>query len=481
MNALSIIFLTIILIICLLFIFKDVLFVKSIGLFGSFLLLVESLFLWGQFEPNRIGFQSEITLNLPTELDLALHLGLDGVSLFFVILTIFLLPVCLLASWTSVAMKVKEFYLFMYFITFLCVIVFSVLDLLLFYIFFESVLIPMFLVIGLWGSRARKIHAAYQFFMYTLAGSVLMLLAVIYVYYTTGSSHLGILENNGLSGFENRILWFAFFGSFAVKVPMLPVHIWLPEAHVEAPTIGSVLLAGIMLKLGTYGLYRFSIPMFGDATTFFRPFVYAVSVFGIMYAACSTMRQIDFKKTIAYSSVCHMNYVTLGLVSLNIYALEGSVFLMLSHGLVSPALFLCVGFLYERYKTRLIMYYGGLVFGMPLFAVFFLLFTLANVSLPLTSSFVGELLVILGVYEVHSGTAVLASFGVILGAVYAIWLYNRLVFGLFKSNVTTIVELNVREIYLFVIFVTLILFFGIYPNSVFSSLHGCTIDLLARI
>ena len=310
--------------------------------------------------------------------------------------------------------------------------VFCMLDLLLFYVFFESVLLPMFLIIGVWGSRERKIRAAYQFFLYTLIGSLFMLLAILLIYFQTGTTDLQVLFVSEFSLQRQFLLWFAFFASFAVKVPMIPVHIWLPEAHVEAPTSGSVILAGVLLKLGTYGFVRYSIPLFPDASVYFTPLVYTMSIIGIIYASLTTLRQIDLKKIIAYSSVAHMGFVTLGLFSLNIQGIEGALLLMLSHGFVASSLFLCIGVLYDRTHTRLVKYYGGLVHVMPLFSVFFLIFTMGNLSLPGTSSFVGEFLILVGVFQTNPFVATCAATGMILGGAYSIWLYNRVVFGNLK-------------------------------------------------
>lgn len=481
MNFLRLLFITIGVFCVCIGLLKDTLTIKVVGLYGSFIIFCEALLLWLHFRKDQIGFQFVTKFSLLDPLGFSYHLGIDGISIFFVLLSTFLLIICILCSWSTVQYKVKEFFFLLYLITFLLVNVFTVLDLFLFYIFFESILIPMFFIISIWGSRDRKIHAAYQFFLYTLVGSLLMLLGIIYVYLSMGTTHIYIIVNNNFTDFESYVLWLSFFASFAVKVPMLPVHIWLPEAHVEAPTAGSVLLAGILLKMGTYGLIRFSIPMFPSAMSFFQPLVYLISLVGIIYAACTTIRQVDLKKVIAYSSVGHMNFVTLGIVSPNIYAVEGSIFLMLSHGLVSSALFLCVGLLYERYHTRILLYYGGLSFGMPLFSVFFLLFTLANISLPLTSSFVGEFLVLLGVYQLHSGAAFIAAIGIILGAVYAIWLYNRVVFGHFKCKyIKEFSDLNLKEFYLFFILSLLILFLGVYPNIILSSLHMAVLDCFSK-
>ena len=391
-------------------------------------------------------------------------LGIDGISLFFVILTTFLIPVCILLSWTSITVYVKEYCIAFLVLESLLIAVFCVLDLLLFYIFFESVLIPMFIIIGVWGSRERKIRAAYQFFLYTLFGSVLMLLAILLLYFQTGTLDLEILYISKLSETRQLFLWLAFFASFAVKVPMVPVHIWLPEAHVEAPTAGSVILAGILLKLGTYGFLRFSIPLFPYATFYFTPLIYTMSIVAIIYTSLTTLRQIDLKKIIAYSSVAHMNFVTLGLFSLNCQGIEGSILLMISHGLVSPALFLCVGVLYDRHKTRLLRYYSGCGRTMPLFALLFVFFTMANISLPGTSSFIGEFLVFTGTYQNNSWIAFMAATGMVLGAAYALWLCNRLLYGVTKPHfITSFSDISRREFFMFLPFVISILWIGIYP------------------
>lgn len=416
--------------------------------------------------------QFNVLINYCYPFDFIYHLAVDGLSIYFLVLSVLLLPVCVLCSWSTVLQRVREFYILLQVITLLLINVFCVRDLLLFYIFFESVLIPMFLIIGVWGSRDRKIHAAYQFFLYTLVGSVLMLLSIIYLYDLVGSTHIEVLYNATYTLLEERLIWLAFFLSFAVKVPMIPFHIWLPEAHVEAPTAGSVLLAGILLKMGTYGLIRFSLPMFPEATVYFQPLVFTLSMIGIIYAACTTIRQVDLKKIIAYSSVGHMNYVTLGILSNNLYGLEGSIYLMLGHGFVSSALFLCVGLLYERYHTRVVLYYGGLIFGMPLFGCVFLFFTLANVSLPGTSNFIGEILVLAGVFNVHFVSAFVGAVGAILGAVYAIWLYNRVLFGEVKVlHLTKFSDLNRKEAFLMINLIVIIVLTGIYPSILTDSLH----------
>ena len=329
----------------------------------------------------------------------------------------------------------------------------------------------MFIIVGVWGARQRKIHAAYQFFFYTLLGSILMLLGIVVIYFHLGTTDIQILLNSYFTPYRQLFLWLAFFASFSVKVPMLPVHIWLPEAHVEAPTAGSVILAGVLLKLGTYGIIRFMIPIFPYANTFFTPLIFTLCIIAIIYSSCTTIRQIDLKKIIAYSSVAHMNYALLGLFVNNSQGLEGSLYLMLGHGVVSSALFLCIGILYDRYHTRNILYYGGLVLTMPLFSLFFLIFILSNIGMPGTINFVGELLVLLGIFQQNTITAVLAGTSMVLGAVYSIWLYNRLVFGYVKEKSLLIFcDLSRREINIVVPLAFVSLFLGIYPSIILNSL-----------
>ena len=406
-------------------------------------------------------------------------IGIDGVSLFFIILTTLLTPICILVGWKSIQSYVKEYCIAFLVLESLMIAVFSVLDLLLFYVFFESVLIPMFLIIGVWGSRARKIRAAYQFFLYTLFGSVLMLLGILLIYFQTGSLDLSVLYTTKFSESREILLWLAFFASFAVKVPMLPVHIWLPEAHVEAPTAGSVILAGILLKLGTYGFLRFSIPLFPYASIYFTPLIYTMSVIAIVYTSLTTLRQVDLKKIIAYSSVAHMNFVTIGLFSLNAQGVEGSVMLMLSHGLVSPALFLLVGILYDRHKTRLLKYYAGCGRTMPIFAILFLFFTMANISLPGTSSFIGEFLVLVGAFQSNTFVAVLTTSGIVFGAAYALWLCNRILYGFGKVYyINTFADLSRREFALFVPIIIGVLWIGLNPEPFLDTLHFSVANII---
>ena len=441
-----------------------------------------SLCLWLQFDSSTAKFQYMSSFPLVKGGDAILGeaslastsgfiLGIDGISLFFILLTTFLIPVCILVGWIG-EIAVKEYCIAFLVLETLTIAVFSVLDLLLFYVFFESVLIPMFIIIGVWGSRERKIRAAYQFFLYTLFGSVLLLLAILVLYFQAGSTDLGVLYLTPLSESREVLLWCAFFASFAVKVPMVPVHIWLPEAHVEAPTAGSVILAGIMLKLGTYGFLRFSLPLFPYASMYFTPLIYTISIIAIIYTSLTTVRQVDLKKIIAYSSVAHMNFVTIGLFSLNSQGVEGSIMLMLSHGLVSPALFLLVGVLYDRHKTRLIRYYSGCATSMPLFALLFLFFTMANISLPGTSSFIGEFLVLLGAFQNNSFVALMAATGMVLGAAYALWLCNRVLYGVAKPYyIGAFSDLSRREFFMFVPFVIVVLGMGIFPEPFLDPLR----------
>lgn len=453
---------------------------RQVSLLISCVTFLLTCVLWIQFDNSSSEFQAVETFAWLAGQNMSFSLGIDGISLFFLVLTGFLVPVCLLVGWVSIQDYVKEYCIAFLVLEGFMYAVFCILDLLLFYVFFESVLLPMFLIIGVWGSRERKIRAAYQFFLYTLIGSVFMLLGILFIYFQTGTTDLQILYGTEFSEYRQLVLWCAFFASFAVKVPMVPVHIWLPEAHVEAPTAGSVILAGILLKLGTYGFLRFSIPLFPDASAYFAPFVYTLSVLGIVYASCTTLRQIDLKKMIAYSSVAHMGFVTLGLFSLNLQGIEGSLLLMLSHGFVASALFLCVGVLYDRHKTRLVKYYGGVVHVMPLFSLVFLIFTLGNLSLPGTSSFVGEFLILAGCFQTNTALTTLAATGMVLGAGYSLWLYNRVVFGNFKLEfLTTFADVNRREFFIFLPFIAAVFWMGVFPEVFLDPMHvsvGCILE-----
>ncbi|CAM5378360.1 NADH-quinone oxidoreductase subunit M OS=Afipia felis OX=1035 GN=nuoM PE=3 SV=1 [Afipia felis] len=394
------------------------------------------------------------------------HMGVDGISLPFVILTTALMPFCILASWKSIQVRVREYMMAFLVLETLMIGTFSSLDLVLFYLFFEGGLIPMFLIIGVWGGP-RRVYASFKFFLYTLLGSVLMLLAIMALYSQAGTTDIPTLMTTNLPHRLQTWAWLAFFASFAVKMPMWPVHTWLPDAHVEAPTAGSVVLAAILLKMGGYGFLRFSLPMFPLASHDFAPLVWTLSAIAIVYTSLVALMQEDMKKLIAYSSVAHMGFVTMGIFAGTTQGVAGSVFQMISHGIVSGALFLCVGVIYDRMHTREIAAYGGLVNRMPLYAFTFLLFTMANVGLPGTSGFVGEFLTLLGTFKVSVPTAVFATTGVILSAGYALWLYRKIVFGeLTKRSLAGIKDMTGREIMIFVPFIVLTILFGVYPKPV---------------
>nr|BBQ05339.1 NADH dehydrogenase subunit 4 [Hemiarma marina] len=453
--------------------------IRQVGLLVSGLVFLQSLRVWLAFDNATAEFQMVEVYEGYTWGGGNLFIGVDGISLFFVILTTFLIPVCLLASWNAIQERVKEYTLCFLAMGSCTVAVFLVLDVLWFYVFFESVLIPMFLVIGLWGSRARKIRAGYQFFLYTFFGSVFMLLALLTMAWEAGTTDWQVLQEVQWSASQGRWLWLAFFLSFAIKIPMVPFHTWLPEAHVEAPTAGSVMLAGIMLKLGTYGMIRFLLPLFPEASAYFTPFVFTLSVIAIVYTSLTTLRQVDLKKIIAYSSVAHMGFVTLGLFTFNATGVEGSLLIMLSHGWVSSALFLCVGVLYDRYHTRLVKYYQGIGQGMPLFAVIFVFFSMANLGFPGTSSFVGEFLSLAGAFVANPTVAVLASLGTVLGAAYSVWLCNRVLFGTLEASpLGAIVDLNAREMMVFVPLIGLTLWMGVYPTAFMDPMHVSVANLL---
>ena len=394
------------------------------------------------------------------------QMGVDGISLPFIILTTFLMPICIIASW-GVEKRVKEYMIAFLVLECLMIGVFSALDIVLFYLFFEAGLIPMFLIIGIWGGP-RRVYASFKFFLYTLLGSVLMLLAIIAMYWHTGSTDIVKLSAAGAFPAEMQTwLWLAFFASFAVKMPMWPVHTWLPDAHVEAPTAGSVILAAILLKMGGYGFIRFSLPMFPDASLYFQPLVFTLSVIAIIYTSLVALMQEDMKKLIAYSSVAHMGFVTMGIFSLNQQGIDGALYQMISHGLISGALFLCVGVIYDRMHTREIAAYGGLVNRMPLYAFVFMVFTMANVGLPGTSGFVGEFLTLMGAFKANIWVAFFATSGVVLSAAYALWLYRRVVFGkLEKPSLAHINDLGYREVATLAPLLVLTIWFGVYPAPI---------------
>jgi NADH-quinone oxidoreductase subunit M len=407
------------------------------------------------------------------------HMGVDGISLPFVILTTALMPFCILASWKSITKRVPEYMMAFLILETLMIGTFSALDLVLFYLFFEGGLIPMFLIIGVWGGP-RRVYASFKFFLYTLLGSVLMLLAIMALYWNAGTTDIPTLMHTAVPRNLQIWAWLAFFASFAVKMPMWPVHTWLPDAHVEAPTAGSVVLAAIMLKMGGYGFLRFSLPMFPDASVYFTPLVMTLSVIAIVYTSLVALMQEDIKKLIAYSSVAHMGFVTMGIFAGNTQGVAGAVFQMVSHGIVSGALFLCVGIVYDRLHTREIAAYGGLVNRMPLYALMFMVFTMANVGLPGTSGFVGEFLTLIGTFKTSIPTATVAATGVILSAGYALWLYRKVVFGaLTKPALQGIKDITFREGVLLAPLVVLTIWFGVYPKPVLD-MSAASVQLLVN-
>jgi NADH-quinone oxidoreductase subunit M len=418
--------------------------IRSVALFTTVFTFVVSLLIWIGFDNADPGFQFVEEAAWLSD-GITYRMGVDGISMLFVILTTFLMPLCILASWESIEKRVKAYMIAFLILETLMIGVFCALDIVLFYVFFEAGLIPMFIIIGVWGGK-RRVYASFKFFLYTLLGSVLMLLAIMAMYWQAGTTDITKLLTHDFPASMQTWLWLAFFASFAVKMPMWPVHTWLPDAHVEAPTAGSVILAGILLKMGGYGFLRFSLPMFPDASLYFAPLVFTLSVIAIIYTSLVALVQEDIKKLIAYSSVAHMGYVTMGIFTMNQAGLQGAIFQMLSHGLVSGALFLCVGVIYDRMHTREIAAYGGLVNNMPKYAVVFLVFTMANVGLPGTSGFIGEFLTLVGAFKVNTWVALFATTGVILSAAYALWLYRRVIFGaLTKESLKGLLDLSVRE------------------------------------
>ncbi|MBA2125139.1 NADH-quinone oxidoreductase subunit M [Hyphomicrobium methylovorum] len=437
---------------------------RWIALWTTIVTFLLSLVIWWEFDPLNAGFQ--FVEEYAWLGSLKYKMGVDGISMLFVILTAFLMPFCILASWESIQDRVKEYMIAFLVLETLMLGVFSALDLVLFYLFFEGGLIPMFIIIGVWGGK-RRVYASFKFFLYTLLGSVLMLLAMMAMYLHAGTSDIPTLLQTKFPADMQWWLWIAFFASFAVKMPMWPVHTWLPDAHVEAPTAGSVILAGILLKMGGYGFLRFSLPMFPIASAELAPFVFALSIIAIIYTSLVALVQDDMKKLIAYSSVAHMGYVTLGIFTASQQGIDGAIFQMLSHGIVSAALFLCVGVIYDRTHTREIAAYGGLADRMPKYAFAFMVFTMANVGLPGTSGFIGEFLTLMAAFKTNTWVAILAATGVILSAPYALYLYRRVIFGVLdKPKLRAILDLSPREIIILAPLIILTIFYGVYPAPV---------------
>ena len=454
---------------------------RHVALWTSVINFLLSLFVWINFDNTTADFQFvEYAVWMPA-FNIGYKMGIDGISMLFVLLTTLLTPICVLSSWESIQLRVKEYMISFLVLETFMIGMFCALDMVVFYIFFEAVLIPMFVIIGVWGGP-RRVYAAFKFFLFTLAGSVLMLLALLAMYFVSGTTDIQSLMIYRFSPVMQGWLWLAFFASFAVKIPMWPAHTWLPDAHVEAPTAGSVILAAVLLKFGGYGFLRFSIPMFPEASVMFTPLIYTLSIVAVIYTSLVALAQEDMKKLIAYSSVAHMGFVTIGAFTLTVQGVEGAIYLMLSHGIVSAALFLIVGVIYDRIHSREISAYGGLVHRMPSYAFIFMLFMLASVGLPGTSGFIGEFLVLVGAFQVNPWVAALAATGLVLSAAYMLYLYRRVIFGpLTKDSLAAITDMNAREIAIFAPLVILVIFMGIYPTPFLDVMHVSVANLLNNV
>ncbi len=449
------------------------------ALWTSLIVLALSLVLWARFDPREAGFQFIENVPWLTDYGVGYKLGVDGISVLFVLLSTVLTPICILASWESITKNVREFMLSFLIMETMMVGMFCALDFVVFYMFFEGVLIPMYLIIGVWGGP-RRVYAAVKFFLYTLTGSVLLLLALLAMWFQAGTTDISVLLHTHFPPMMQRWLFFAFLASFAVKVPMWPVHTWLPDAHVEAPTAGSVILAGVLLKMGAYGFLRFSVPMLPDASAHYAPLIYTLSIVAVIYTSLVALAQDDMKKLIAYSSVAHMGVVTIGIFTFNVQGIQGALYQMLSHGFVSAALFLIVGVVYDRIHTREIARYGGLADRMPSYSLVFMVFMLASIGLPGTSGFIGEFLVIVGAIQVNFWLAFLGGMGMILGVAYMLYLYRRIIFGrLTKEDLRHILDLSPREWAVFAPLIVLTFWMGVYPSS-FSSFWDASVASMVQ-
>ena len=451
--------------------------IKYVALFTTVVNFLISIYLWIAFDQSTSSFQF-IEDRIWIEGFINYKVGIDGISILFILLTTFITPLCVISVNNSIKNRLRDFLIAMLIMESFMIGVFSALDLVVFYLFFEAGLIPMFLIIGIWGG-ARRVYSAFKFFLYTLLGSVLMLVAIISIYWIAGTTDVVQLYEIGIDAKYQNLLWLAFFSSFAVKTPMWPVHTWLPDAHVEAPTAGSVLLAAILLKMAGYGFIRFSLGLFPVASEIFTPLIYILSVIAIIFTSLIALMQEDMKKLIAYSSVAHMGFVTLGIFTLQQQGIEGSIIQMISHGLVSAALFLTVGVVYDRMHSRLISTYGGLVSVIPKYSILFMIFALASLGLPGTSGFIGEFLILMGAFKDNFLVAVMASLGVILGAAYMLWLYKRVVFGkLINEDLKKIVDLNRSEYFILSCLAAPILFYGFYPDPLINTIEVSVTDLI---
>ena len=450
-----------------------------VSLFTSIATFLLSLFIWYSLDRSSSEFQFIEEKSWISDF-IKFKLGVDGISILFIVLTAFITPICIISCINSVKVRVKEFLIAILILETFMIGVFCSLDLVVFYLFFEAGLIPMFLIIGIWGGP-KRVYSAFKFFLYTLLGSVLMLVAIIVIYWITGTTDVTQIYAIKIPNEYQNILWLAFFSSFAVKMPMWPVHTWLPDAHVEAPTAGSVILAAILLKMAGYGFLRFSIPMFPVASEFFTPLIYALSIVAIIYTSLVALVQDDMKKLIAYSSVAHMGYVTLGIFTFNKQGIEGSIFQMISHGLISAALFLCVGVVYDRLHSRLISTYGGVVNYLPKYSLLFLIFALAGLGLPGTSGFLGEFLVLTGTFQKSYIAALLATFGVVLGAAYMLWLTKRVIFGDTTNNeIKNLKDINILETTMLVSLAFFVIFFGFYPAPLMDTMSVSIDNLISN-
>ena len=450
---------------------------KYISVFISIINFILSIYLWYKFDNSNSSFQFVENREWIYGF-INYKVGVDGISILFVVLTTFITPLCILSVNSTIKNRLKDFLVAILIMESLMIGVFCSLDLVIFYLFFEGGLIPMFLIIGIWGGE-RRVYSAFKFFLYTLLGSVLMLVAIIYIYWISGTTDVEKLYEIGIDAKYQKILWLAFFSSFAVKTPMWPVHTWLPDAHVEAPTAGSVLLAAILLKMAGYGFIRFSIGLFPIGSDYFVSFVYVLSLIAIIYTSLVALMQEDMKKLIAYSSVAHMGFVTLGIFTMTQQGLEGSIFQMISHGIISAALFLCVGVIYERMQTREIKRYGGIVEVMPKYSIIFMIFTLGALGLPGTTGFIGEFLILMGAFKDNFLVAVIASLGVILGAAYMLWLYKRVVFGeLINEDLKNLVDLNKSEVIILTLLAIPSLYFGFYPEPLINTVEVSVSNLI---
>jgi NADH-quinone oxidoreductase subunit M len=452
--------------------------IKQLAIYFSQTIYVISLLYLILFDKLVGTFQMNVEFALLPSMNIMFNIGVDGISLFLIILTTLLISVCILVSWESVEKNVKYFLILLFLTEFLLINAFTMLNLFFFFLSFEAVIIPMCIIIGVWGSRERRMYASFSFILYTLAGSITMFLSMLYLMVNLGNVNFDFLYTIILPFNLQAFLWLGFFISFAVKVPMMPFHLWLPEAHVEAPTAGSILLAGVLLKLGIYGFLRVSLPIFPQASLYYLPFVYTICCVSILYSSFIIFRQIDLKKIIAYSSIAHMNIAVMGVFANNVEGLDGAIYLMLTHGIISSALFACVGMLYDRYKTRLVPYYSGMATLMPVYATLFFILTLANMGLPVTSGFVAEFLVLIGVGQLSYIGVVVILIGVILCSIYSIWVFTKIFFGPVSPHISGYADLNKREFEVIFIMVVLVFLMGIYPAFFFDYIDASVINLL---